>query len=43
MRVPLIVIVGIIAIIVPTLAAMACPEGYVACGERNQLCCPTKK
>jgi hypothetical protein len=21
-------------------AAFACPEGYVACGESNQLCCP---
>jgi hypothetical protein len=21
-------------------AAMACPDGYVPCGETNQLCCP---
>ena len=21
-------------------AALACPEGYLPCGETNQLCCP---
>ncbi len=21
-------------------AALACPEGYVPCGEEDQLCCP---
>ncbi len=21
-------------------AALACPTGYVPCGETNQLCCP---
>jgi hypothetical protein len=21
-------------------AALACPPGYVPCGETNQLCCP---
>jgi len=21
-------------------AALACPQGYVPCGETNQLCCP---
>jgi hypothetical protein len=25
-----------------TVTAWACPGGYVACGERNQLCCPRK-
>jgi hypothetical protein len=24
------------------VTAWACPNGYVSCGERNQLCCPRK-
>ena len=25
-----------------TVAAWACPGGYVPCGEKKQLCCPLR-
>jgi hypothetical protein len=28
-----------LSIMVPNLA-FACPQGYAACGESGQLCCP---
>ena len=30
------------AVLFGTVTAWACPRGYVSCGERNQLCCPTR-
>ena len=29
-------------ILISTATAWACPAGYVACGERQQLCCPMR-
>jgi hypothetical protein len=30
------------AILATTATAWGCPAGYVACGERLQLCCPVR-
>ena len=31
-----------VAILILSGAAWACPDGYIACGERQQLCCPRR-
>jgi hypothetical protein len=42
-RLPLAAAAAIAATILVTAAtAGACPTGYVACGERQQLCCPMR-
>jgi hypothetical protein len=30
----------LLAVMASTAVAVACPEGFTACGETNQLCCP---
>lgn len=40
-RLTILFIALVAAGLLPAMAA-ACPQGYVSCGERNQLCCPAK-
>lgn len=38
-KLQLFLVVAMVTAILST-AALACPGGYVPCGERKQLCCP---